>query len=355
MSWLYFHAPDRPQRVGQLAPGAPDLLALRFVSGTPHVGGAAGAAGLLDQCDLVGDGRVDAVHFDDEQRFGAGRRQRLAAEVLAQGFEADAVDELERGRHDAALHEAIDRVHRRRDRGEGGAQRRARRRQRYQAQRDLGDDRQRAFRADEQLRQVVADDVLDRLAAGPDDGAVGEHGLEAEDIAARVAVLEGARAAGALGDVAADAALAEARRIGRIEQADAFDRVLQRPGDHARLDDDQQVARIDRQDAGEALERDDDAAPHGDGAAGVAGAGAARDERDAGLVAEPRDGGDFGGGAGDDDEIGRPGPASAHRCRSGAATRRPRGRSRRRRPRWRRRRTPHPREPRRRRPRCPRP
>ncbi len=201
-------------------------------------------------------------------------------------------------------HQAIDRVHRGRDRGEGGAQRRPRRRQRHQAQRDLGDDRQRPFRADEELRQVVADDVLDRLAAGPDDGAVGEHGLEAEDVAARVAVLEGARPAGAFGDVAADAALAQAGRIRRIEQADGFDRVLQRPGDDAGLDDDQQVARIDRQDAREALERDDDAAPHGDGAAGVAGAGAARDERHAGLIAEPRDGRDFGGGAGDDDEIG---------------------------------------------------
>ena len=188
--------------------------------------------------------------------------------------------------------------------GEGGAQRRPRRRQRHQPQRDLGDDRQRAFGADEQLREVVADDVLDGLAAGADHRAVGEHGLETEDVAAGVAVLEGARPAGALGDVAADAALAQAGRVGRIEQADRLDRVLQRAGDHAGLDDDQQVARIDRQDAGEALERDDDAAPHGDGAAGVAGAGAARDERDAGLVAEPRDGRDLRGGAGDDDQIG---------------------------------------------------
>ena len=44
-----------------------------------------------------------------------------------------------------------------------------RRRLRNQPQRDLGDDRQRAFGADEQLRQVVADDVLHRLRSGLND------------------------------------------------------------------------------------------------------------------------------------------------------------------------------------------
>ena len=317
-----------------------------------HVGGAAVAARRLDQRDLVRDGRVDAVHLDDEQRLGRGRRQRLAAEILAQRLEADAIDELERGRHDAALHQTIDRVHRRRDGGEGGAQRRPRRRQRHQPQRDLGDDRQRPLGADEQLRQVVADDVLHGLAAGPDHGAVGEHGFEAEDVAAGVAVLEGARPAGALGDVAADAALAQAGRIRRIEQADRFDGVLERAGDHARLDDDQQVARIDRQDAREALEREDDAAPERDGAAGVAGAGAARNERDAGLVAEARDGRDLGRGAGNDDEIGA--PPVLQRVRAVAQQRRvvdadevgADDRA------WRRRRTPHPRASGKRRPRA---
>ena len=48
-------------------------------------------------------------------------------------------------------------------------QRRLHGRLRHEPQRDLGDDRQRAFRTDEQLGEVVADDVLDALRSGADD------------------------------------------------------------------------------------------------------------------------------------------------------------------------------------------
>ena len=56
---------------------------------------------------------------------------------------------------------------------------------RSQAQGRLGDDAQRALRADEEVCQVVAGHVLDRPAAGPDDAAVGEHDLKTEDGVAR--------------------------------------------------------------------------------------------------------------------------------------------------------------------------
>ena len=41
------------------------------------------------------------------------------------------------------------------------------------------------FRADEQVRQVVADDVLHGLAAGLDDLAGRQHGFEAEHVVLR--------------------------------------------------------------------------------------------------------------------------------------------------------------------------
>ena len=103
----------------------------------------------------------------------------------------------------------------------------------------------------------------------------------------RDAVLERARPAGALGDVAADHRLSQARRIRRIEQPDAFDRVLQIAGDDVRLDDREQVALVDLENAIQPLEAEDDAAVHRHGAAGVAGAAAARHERRARLVAQP--------------------------------------------------------------------
>ena len=115
------------------------------------------------------------------------------------------------------------------------AQRRLHRRLGHEPQDDFGDDRQRAFRSDEQLRQVVADDVLDHLAAGADHFPGRQDGLEPEHVALRRAVLERARTAGALGDVAADHRLPQRRRVGRIEQADLLDRVLQVAGDDVGL------------------------------------------------------------------------------------------------------------------------
>ena len=63
-------------------------------------------------------------------------------------------------------------------------------------QRRLGDDRERPLAADEQVGQRVAGDVLDVLAAGPDDRAVGHHDLERQDRLAGLAVLHAAQAAG---------------------------------------------------------------------------------------------------------------------------------------------------------------
>ena len=95
---------------------------------------------------------------------------------------------------------------------------------RQQPQGGLGDDAEGPLGADEQLRQVVAHDVLDRAAAGPDDGAVREHHLQAQHVVARHAVLDAAQAARVLGQVAADGADLEAGRVGWVEQAVLRDR-----------------------------------------------------------------------------------------------------------------------------------
>ena len=255
--------------------------ALRLVSRAQDLGRAGVAARLLDPRRLLLDRRGDAVHFEQQQRRRAFRRQRAHAEVLRDRLERFAVDQLERRRHDARARDVDHRRDRRLDARERRAQRRLERRPRNQPQDDLRDDRQRAFGADQQLRQVVADDVLDGLAAGPDDLAGRQHRLEAEHVALGRAVLEGARPAGALRDVAAERAEPQRRRIGRIEQADLLDRVLQIAGDDVRLDDRQQVGFVDLEDAVHPLEREHDAAVRRDRAAGVAGAGAARHQRNA--------------------------------------------------------------------------
>ena len=87
------------------------------------------------------------------------------------------------------------------------------------------------------MRQIVADDVLDDLASRFDDIAVRKDGLQSQHELLGRSVLERARSAGALGDIAADDGRLQRRWIRRIKQPDALDRLLKRAGDHVRLDD----------------------------------------------------------------------------------------------------------------------
>ena len=126
----------------------------------------------------------------------------LPRSVISRGRQI--LDQLEGGRDDARPDDVRDRGHGIGDTAERGAQRRLDRWLRHQPQDDLRDDRQRAFRADEQVREVVADDVFHDLAAGFDDFAGRQHGLEPEHVLLRRAVLERARASGAFGHVSTD-------------------------------------------------------------------------------------------------------------------------------------------------------
>ena len=229
---------------------------------------------------------------DSPPRYVADRRQRLR------------VDQLERRRDDARAHDPEDRVDRRGDGGKGGAERRLHRRLRDEPQHDPRDDRERPFRANEQVREVVAGNVLHRLAAGLDDLAGRQHRLEPEDVVAGHPVLERARPAGVFADVAADRRPAEAGWVRRIEQPDALDGVLQVARDDVRLDDGDEVRLVDLEDPVQPLQAEHDAAPHGHGPAGVPGAGAARHERRPRLVAVAGDGGDLGRRPGQDDDVG---------------------------------------------------
>ena len=143
---------------------------------------------------------------------------------------------------------------------------------RYEAQDDFRDDRQRSLGSNEQMGQVVANDVLDDLPACLDDLSGREHGLEAEHVLLGRAVLERTWAARAFGDIAANHRLPQRRRIGRIEEADLLDFILQVAGDDVRLDDGEEIRFVDLEDAVHPLERDDDASPDRNRPAGVAAA-----------------------------------------------------------------------------------
>ena len=175
-----------------------------------------------------------------------------------------------------------------------------------QAQGGLGDDAEHAFRAGEKSDEVEAGLVLVGASAHAGHGAVGQHDFEAEDVGAGDAVFEAAGAAGVGGDVAADAAVLQAGRIGRIKKPLRAGGGLEASGDDARLDHGDEIVSADLLDAVHAHRGKDDPPLHGHAAADVAVAGAAGGHGDAFAGRDLHHGGDGGGRTPEDNRI-RPG------------------------------------------------
>ena len=146
-------------------------------------------------------------------------------------------------------------------------------------QQHLGDDAERAFRADEQIAQRVAGDVLHALVAEPRHCAVGQDDFQAHDVVARDAVLRAAQAAGVLGHVAADGGDVLRAGIRRVEQAMSRRGLVDALVRHARLREQREVARIELEDLVHLREAKHDAAGARHAAAAQAGSRPARDDR----------------------------------------------------------------------------
>ena len=114
------------------------------------------------------------------------------------------------------------------------------------AQRDFGDDAERAFGADEQARQVIAGRGFARAARGADDAAVGEHHRQRKHVLAHGAVAHRVGAGRARRGHAAEGGVGA--RIDREEQALVADEGVQFLARHARLHGDVEVFRADAQD-----------------------------------------------------------------------------------------------------------
>ena len=152
--------------------------------------------------------------------------------------------------------------------------------------------------------QIEAGFVFVRASADADDGAVGQHDFEAEDVIARDAVFQTARAAGVGGDVAADEIVRAAGGVGRIKQAALFNGFLKFLRDDARLHDGDKISGVDFLDPVHAFQRKHDAAMHGHAAADIAVAGAARGDGNFVLIGKAQNGGNGFGGAGQGDGVG---------------------------------------------------
>ncbi len=170
-----------------------------------------------------------------------------------------------------------------------------------QPHRHLGDDAEQSLRADNDAEEIIAGGV-ELLAAQPDDLAVHQHHLDAEHVVGGEPVFQAMHAARVLGDIAADRAGDLARRIGRVVEAGMLNRVSDAEIGDARLDDGAAIGEIDVEDAVELAETEEHAVGERQGAAGQRGAGAARHDLDAFLLAIAQDARNLIGGLGEDDD-----------------------------------------------------
>ena len=170
------------------------------------------------------------------------------------GRHREEVDVLEDERSDAGGHhlrhgtgDALERGERRQHGGPvGGAG--------VDTQHGLGDECQRALRADDELGQVVPGGHLHDAAAGADDLARGEHRLEAEDVVTGHAVLHGPHPAGVGGDVAAEGRRVLAGEHG-VDEAVGGECLVELGEGDAGLHDDEVVLGVDLEHLGHAVER----------------------------------------------------------------------------------------------------
>ena len=195
------------------------------------------------------------------------------------GVERLSIDDLNRGGDDARGQQAGHGTDSVRNVHEARLHRRLNRRFGDEPKRDLRDDGEGAFRSDQQLREVVADDVLDGFRSCANDFARREDGLECEDVALGGAVFDRTRPSRTFRNVATERRLLQACRVWWIEQPARFDCFLQFVRDDVGLHDREQVLFIDRRDPVQLLHRQHHAAANWHSATCVARAGAANDER----------------------------------------------------------------------------
>src|SRR5262249_26188216 len=156
-----------------------------------------------------------AVELDDQH--GAGVERKPEAVGRLDRLDDQTIHHLERGRYDAGGDDAGDRAARALDGVEDGEERAPAFGAADQPGRRTRHDAEGALATYDQSHQVVAGQVLHRTAELYDLAARQDQ-LDAEDVVGRDPVLERVRAAGVLGDVAADRARGLARRIRRVEQ-----------------------------------------------------------------------------------------------------------------------------------------
>ena len=264
------------ERAGRALAPVPDALPLFLALGDAQVVAAVRAEDVGDLLHLAVQALGVAIHLDDERSLGSDGQAHL--HVRLDHAHDLLVHHLQRGRHQPGGDDRRDRRARHLIRGKGDHHRLYRRRVADEADRRLGDQRQRALAAHDEPGQVEFRVVV-RLPARTDDVAAGQDRLDAGDVVRGDAILEAVRPAGILAQVAADDRRPSARRVGRVVETQLPGCRVEHEVDDARLHHAVAPDGVQFDDALHARKLDDDAAALGHRAARQPRACPARDNR----------------------------------------------------------------------------
>ncbi len=264
----------------------PDDRALGRVVGRPDLGRACRLAQRTHRGEFGIHLRGRPVQLDDQHGPRPGRV--VAAHRRLGRLDGQRVHHLDGGGHDAGRDDVGYRAAALAGGGVRGQQRMHHLGQRHQLDHDLGHDAERAFRAGERAKQVVAGGHAGAIAQ-PGQFPARRDDLQAHHVIHGEAVLEAVRPAGVLGHVAADRTDHLARRVRCVEQPERRRGLAHRQVGDAGLDHGPPAHRVDLQDFPHPGHHDQDAAGVRQRAAGQPGAAAAGHERHPGPRARGHD------------------------------------------------------------------
>ncbi len=235
---------------------------------------------LLDEFGLLFHAGLGAVELEEQR----GRFTQRQIRVAIDRADGERVDEFDARNRHADLDRFDDRANRVAHRRERAHRRGHRLRLRIQADCDFRNHAERAFRADEQAREVVTRGRLAGPRAGFDHAAVGQHHGQPEHVFAHRAVAHGVGTRRARGRHAADARVRAG--VDREEQTRVAQRLVQLFARDAGLDGDGQVFGVDRQHPVHFRQIDRYAALHGEQMPFQRRAVTVRNDRDVVLAAQ---------------------------------------------------------------------
>jgi len=257
----------------------PEKFAFGVVAGKADFAGVVGVRNFPDGSSLSRDGLREALDFEEKNR-GAVPRETGVDEVF-DDTECPAIEHFASRGNDGArgnVHDGfggvVDGIEDREERFDGFGLA-------GELHGDFGDERQRAFRTDQDAGQVVARSVT-LGAADPHNFAVGKDQFERGDVIGGDAIGERVGTTGVFGDVAADGAGLLAGGIWREVKAVRCGGEAKIEIDHAGLDDGALVLRVEGENAVHARKNDHHAAGAGERSAGKTGPGATA--HDGGIV-----------------------------------------------------------------------